>query len=1254
MLSRSCSAEQIQKMSLGNWEGWRSDDAEPEELPEYLYTMSAKDGQRIKTLFCHGQKSVLLYFAAKLVWKIKSMLFIFTVNFNEVKLMKKSLQNKIIMSVVLAGVFAGSTCVFPGAVHGEKRIADGVYEADVFDSQQNINTKDNTSLANSRLIIEGGEIKSTYNTEYREYLNGNAYAAYVQNTGTGNLELSGNVIEISGGKIDGEAVGAWANGKGNLLLTGNEVRLTGGTVGSAYAAEAFNPGEKEISLKENNLTVTGSETVLGTGAAAVINYLNGGRAELTDNRMTVSNSETADAVYGAKVVAFDRKAAEVTARRNSVALTDSKTAASANIYGADIKQDKKRFTRVTATDNSVSLNGKMLGNANIIYGVKAAEALSGNASYNAVYINVTDKYTVDGVIGARIDGGNKDGASELQANNNTVYVRGGDDRAHELLVKGSTGGGNQGAITGGRVYTATDADVAKANNNNVIIDSFVGNEKGAVNYGGRVDGYGTAKLAEANGNKISIGKNNRLAVVYGGSSSGTAAAADNNVIDITSSSVAGIYGGSASGTEKVTASGNSITVSNDVEDIRGSSVTAGKAKATGKGSATADNNIVRLKDTEFTLLTAAGIADSAEGDAFSRNNKLVIDGSKADFDVEVYSGKATSTSGTAAAVQNSVVINDGTFNLRNFSFIPGGLSAGAAKNGSGKSIASDNTIEINNGELTIGGEWKGTAYPSFINGGRANSDSGEAEANNNSVAVNGGTVKLTNRYDESFSAEFTSDLSGAHVESGGKAIAKNNMVKISGGKIIGDVYGAYAKGASAEITNNTVSIEGTADLSKAVLHGYHAEVNDKSLLAENNTLKIDGWKGNVQRLSSFDNIYFDNVVVDKDGSVVKITDGRENDLQGTVVRFNGLAEGQDLSKISKIKLLDSDKQLGIDKASVQKYVPAGAFLVLQGEGDTSEGGLNFKVKEITANKQVNAVTAGRAGSLAFVNQGSDLAAAGLDQLSSGDESGVQTFAFVQGGRNTYDVNDGLKINGWNSMVGVGNEKNISSGDFSWGVFYENGSGSYRINNEFNNEFFSSDGSVTYNGGGIAARLKRDNGIYIEGSLRAGVLKNEMTNALKDNAGSSYGYNSENSYYGAHIGAGKVISLNGATDLDVYGKFFHTYTGGDSFEAAKNSFTYDSITSDRLRLGARLTTGKENKLSTYYGLAYEYEFSGEADMKVQNISAPKQSLKGSSYIAEIGMNYKPGSESPWSFDLNMRGYAGQREGVSGSVQAVYAF
>ncbi len=42
------------------------------------------------------------------------------------------------------------------------------------------------------------------------------------------------------------------------------------------------------------------------------------------------------------------------------------------------------------------------------------------------------------------------------------------------------------------------------------------------------------------------------------------------------------------------------------------------------------------------------------------------------------------------------------------------------------------------------------------------------------------------------------------------------------------------------------------------------------------------------------------------------------------------------------------------------------------------------------------------------------------------------------------------------------------------------------------------------------------------------------------------------------------------------------------------------------------------------------------------------------MAEIGVNYQPSSDSPWSFDLSMRGYTGQREGISGSVQAVYSF
>lgn len=1000
--------------------------------------------------------------------------------------MKRNLSTKIALSIMLAGVFTGSACVMPHLLHAEKRITDGVYEEDVFDRQQSVNSKEKVLLSDARLIIEGGELKSKFDSSYHEYVNGNAYAAQLQNTGVGNGELRNNTLLLSGGKIEGEGVAAWGSSKGDLLLTDNTVQMTSGSAAAVYAAEAFNPDGREVVLQGNQLEIkstTANKAEIGTGAAALINYANGGKLKLVDNKTTVSNASVASHLYGGNIAAFDKKAAEVTAEGNKIVLTDTHTEGAVNIYGANVQQDKKRFEHISANGNSAELSGRMQGTANIVYGAKVAEAVSGSANNNTVEVNVSDKYVLDAVIGARIDGGSK-----LEANGNIVSVNGGTDRAKELLIKGSTGGGSQGGITGGRVYTVTNADAARANGNIVTIGSFVGNENGTSNYGGRVDGYGTAKLAEANGNKVSVGADNRLSVLYGGAASGTSAAADGNMLTITSSSVGGIYGGSASGTEKVSASNNSITMSNDRENIRSSSITGGKAKATGAGEAVADNNILRLDGTEFTLLTAAGIAESVAGNAASSSNRLFISG-KADFDVEVYGGKASSNSGTAAADKNGIVIEGGDFNLRNFSFIPGGLSAGAARNGTGTATANDNFIIIKDGDITAGGEWQGSAYPSFINGGRAIAESGTAEASNNSVSVSGGTVKLTNRYDAARKAEYTSDLSGGHAESSGKVIAANNMVDISGGTIIGDVYGVYAKGSSAEINNNTVNVRGDADLSKAALYGYKAEVPDKAVQAADNILHVDGWHGSLQRAANFDKVIIDNVVIDKDGKSIRIEAAQADDLKGTQVWLNSLAGGQEWSKDKTIRLLDSDKQLGIDKAEFKEYIPAGVGLLARGEADTSEGGLSFKVQEVKTSKQADNMASGRAVGAAFLNQGGDLIADSLNKLQAADEEGVQTFAALQGNRSKYAVGD-MQLNGWNNIVGIGSKGEAADSTYSWGVFYENGSGNYHADSQMDGKIFRSDGSTVYNGGGIAGRLQRDNGIYTEGSLRIGTLKDE--------------------------------------------------------------------------------------------------------------------------------------------------------------------
>ena len=52
MLSRSCNAERVLTMSLGNWEGKTSNEAEPEELPDFVAKkVTARDGMVISVLF---------------------------------------------------------------------------------------------------------------------------------------------------------------------------------------------------------------------------------------------------------------------------------------------------------------------------------------------------------------------------------------------------------------------------------------------------------------------------------------------------------------------------------------------------------------------------------------------------------------------------------------------------------------------------------------------------------------------------------------------------------------------------------------------------------------------------------------------------------------------------------------------------------------------------------------------------------------------------------------------------------------------------------------------------------------------------------------------------------------------------------------------------------------------------------------------------------------------------------------------------
>ena len=246
-----------------------------------------------------------------------------------------------------------------------------------------------------------------------------------------------------------------------------------------------------------------------------------------------------------------------------------------------------------------------------------------------------------------------------------------------------------------------------------------------------------------------------------------------------------------------------------------------------------------------------------------------------------------SASGTVFANNGGIVDNDGDYvgnNSPSSSTIyidngyAGNVYGGKADSGeiiNNEIFISGGTITGNvySGKVTSGGSVKNN-YISIDNSTISGAVShGEANiVSNNEININDSTI---GSIDKVFSfASGKSEISENIINiTGGKIIGKEisvalsqfgnitgNELNISGGKIIGSVrLGTTFTGA---VTDNIIKISGTADLADAelivtpVLNGRNS----------NNNLIIDGWSGSngngnysVKKLQNFDNIEFKNI-----------------------------------------------------------------------------------------------------------------------------------------------------------------------------------------------------------------------------------------------------------------------------------------------------------------------------------------------------------------------------------------------------------
>ena len=663
------------------------------------------------------------------------------------------------------------------------------------------------------------------------------------------------------------------------------------------------------------------------------------------------------------------------------------------------------------------------------------------------------------------------------------------------------------------------------------------------------------------------------------------------------------YGGEVSG-NTVTITGGTVT-----EYVYGGRINVGAATG---------NRVTITGGTVGTVDNSNGIYGgcSSYGGEVSGNTVTITGGTvgTVDSSSSVYGG----CSSAGAATGNRVTITDGTVN--------NGIYGGW-----GRTDATNNRVTI------TGGTVKGNVY-----GGRMEN----GNASGNTVTISGGTVGTV---DSSRSV-----YGGYSASTSGKV--SGNTVTITGGIVTGDVYGGYSYGDS--VTGNTVALSGDANVEKAALYGWKLTDEKGGAPAEtaDNDLIIDDWTGSTQSVKNFETIRFQGVTWVPNGTILTITNGEKSDLENTKIDAENLVIHGSTPQVGEAMTFIEGDNLGIQEGNVDVADTFTAGVAAVGTGEMSVGDdgntLSYTLTEVSRNTQTDLIAENRAVAAAFVNQGADIAADSLRLLDDGYHFGTQTFGAVYGNRSQYDVASDIKINGWSEIAGFGNIHEVKGGRLAWGVFYENGTGNYRTWNTFNNEMFRGDGSLLYNGGGAAVRLTKDSGMYYEASFRAGTLSSSMSNAVKDGNGNSYGFDSDSTYWGAHIGAGKLIQ-RGSGQWDIYGKYFHTDIDGDSFEMGGDRFSFDDVTSDRLRIGARYTADTDKVWSLYCGAAYEYEFSGDSRMKAGQFEAPEQSLQGSTVFGEIGTVWGR-KDSPWSMDVNLRGYAGEREGFSGMVQLAYAF
>lgn len=445
--------------------------------------------------------------------------------------------------------------------------------------------------------------------------------------------------------------------------------------------------------------------------------------------------------------------------------------------------------------------------------------------------------------------------------------------------------------------------------------------------------------------------------------------------------------------------------------------------------------------------------------------------------------------------------------------------------------------------------------------------------------------------------------------------------------------------------------------------------NKQFVVYDNGSEKSATYQGNLTATNS--NLYFIASGDNTNPLLKVINNGTGNNGNVNIAGSNynlGLTGDKILDIGSKLTLIEADGTINADNlepgsgikvgSTIKQDITTNIEVSVDDSGSTEK--LIATVNGALATDEASAINSGMLGGLAFNLQGADLIAReGMEAAIRSAQLDNNHAVFAALTRSSLDYG-AVDVDGTNMLAGLAWQAQTGAGSLTYGVFAEHGDGSYDTYANINGTSLHGEGDTDYTGGGILARMDfngSENGHgYLEASGRVGNADTDYTNSgLRDAYGRAASYSTDGTYYGAHIGAGYVQKLDEKSSIDWYGKLLWARLEGGSADLSTGEhLTFDDADSLRLRIGGRWNYAASDFVNYYAGLGYEYEFDGEASGFTNGLALGDEDLTGGSGVAELGISFKPSKNSPFSLELNLAGFTGEREGFRGGVEAVYTF